>query len=254
MGSRSSLVSFTAPRSRSPTPLEAKDACDQVDCVRVFALRDKILEALFFHNTELHTKLYPLLRCLARVPVTRQVLAVTGIGHLLSDASLWSKSTEPRAAIFARVLRQKWISEVRNSAKLFDVHSISTSSLKGFKNEPFLDSINSWAVELEQFEKPPLDRHLRISFGMVLALHGFLSISHLNGLEDVDIDCITSAPIFKSLLKRLRCATLPSPQVNPQFFVTVLIFYSLSQVGCDGRGRHLERRGTRTGGSCQSRT
>ena len=195
-------------------PLQAKDARDQVDCpgdcARVF---DKILEALVF---ELHTKLYPLLRCLAGVPVTRQVLAVTGIGHLLSDASLWSKSTEPRATIFARVLKQKWISEVRNSAKLFDVHAISTSSLNGFKNEPFLDSINSWAVEHEQFEKPPLDRHLRIRLGMVLALHGFFSISHLDGLEDVDIDCITSAPIFKSLLKRLRSATLPSPQVNPQ--------------------------------------
>ena len=128
-------------------PLQAKDACDQVDCpgdcARVFALRDKILEALVF---ELHTKLYPLLRCLARVPVTRQVLAVTGIGHLLSDASLWSKSTEPRAAIFARVLRQKWISEVRNSAKLFDVHSISTSSLKGFKNERNSKS-HLWTVD-----------------------------------------------------------------------------------------------------------
>ena len=54
-------------------PLQAKDACDQVDCpgdcARVFALRDKILEALVF---ELHSKLYPLLRCLGRVPVTRQ--------------------------------------------------------------------------------------------------------------------------------------------------------------------------------------
>ena len=174
---------------------------DQVDCpgdcACVFALRDKILEALVF---ELHSKLYPLLLCLARVPVTRQVPAVTGIGHPLSDASLWCLSTEPRVAIFARVLRQKWISEVRNSAKLFDVHAISTSSLKGFKNEPFLDSINSWAVELEQFEKPPLDRHLRIRLGMVSRL----------------LINFAPAPIFKSLLKRLRSATLPSPQVNPQ--------------------------------------
>ena len=71
-------------------PLQAKDACSQVDCpgdcARVFALRDKILEALVF---ELHSRLYSLLRCLARVPITRQILAVTGIGHLLSDASLW---------------------------------------------------------------------------------------------------------------------------------------------------------------------
>ena len=64
--------------------------------------------------------------------------------------------------------------------------------------------------------KATLDRHLRTHLGMVLALHGFLTISHLSGLEDVDIDCITSASIFKSLLKRLRSATLPSPQVNPQ--------------------------------------
>ena len=82
-------------------PLQARDACSQVDCpgdcARVIALRDKILEALVF---ELHSKLYPLLRCLARVPITRQILAVTGIGHLLSDASLWGKSTVPRATIF----------------------------------------------------------------------------------------------------------------------------------------------------------
>ena len=53
MGSRSSLVSHTAPREAGVLlPLQAKDACDQVDCpgdcARVFALRDKILEALVF--------------------------------------------------------------------------------------------------------------------------------------------------------------------------------------------------------------
>ena len=70
-------------------PLQAKDACSQVDCpgdcARVFALRDKILGALVF---ELHSRLYSLLRCLARVPITCQILTVTGIGHSLSDAVL----------------------------------------------------------------------------------------------------------------------------------------------------------------------
>ena len=198
-------------------PLQAKDACSQVDCpgdcARVFALRDKILEALVF---ELHSRLYSLQRCLARVPITRQILAVTGIGHLLSDASLWEKSTVPCATIFARVLEQKWILEVRNSEKLFDVNAVATSSLKGFKNEPFLDSIHAWAVVFEQFEKPPLDRHLRMRHGMVLALHGFLSISHLGGLEDVDIDCITSTSILRSLLKRLRNSAWHNAQVSLQ--------------------------------------
>ena len=61
-------------------PLQAKDACDQVDCpgdcARVFALRDKILEALVF---ELHTKLYPLLRAAWRASDTYSLTCPYGV-------------------------------------------------------------------------------------------------------------------------------------------------------------------------------
>ena len=69
---------------------------------------------------------------------------------------------------------------------------------------------------LRTVRKAILDGHLRMRLGMVLALHGFLSTSHLGGLEDVDIDCITSTPILRSLLKRLRNSTWHNAQVSLQ--------------------------------------
>eukprot|EP00959_Pyramimonas_sp_CCMP1952_P253780 5302052-Pyramimonas_sp.AAC.1 len=131
--------------------------------------------------------MFPSLKSLDQLKVTRQILAVTGIGHLVADASLWGRSPRPRAVICARVLKQKWLLDVRGTDTLDIMRADLRGELKGFKNESFLCAVNAWSDVLEEMDSPPLPRHVRQRLGLILTLCGFNHISHLGGLTAAEL-------------------------------------------------------------------
>ena len=195
-------------------PKKSKDITSQVDCpsecARAFALRDQVLDALVRGDL---LRLFPLLKSLGKVRVTKQILAVTGIGHLAADASLWRRSPHPRAVIFARVLKQKWLLDVRGSETLDLISADLRGELKGFKNESFLCTVNIWADILEEIDSQPLSLRLRQRLGLLLTLCGFDHISHLGGLTFEELSIITESPVLKAALQRLLArAALQQPR------------------------------------------
>ncbi|CAK0789998.1 unnamed protein product [Prorocentrum cordatum] len=194
-------------------PKRSKDITSRVhcphECARAFALRDQVLAALVRGD---HLRMFPLLKSLGQLKVTTQILAVTGIGHLVADASLWRRSPHPRAVIFARVLKQKWLLDVRGTDTLDIMRADLRGELKGFKNESFLCAVNVWSDVLEEMDSPPLPRHVRQCLGLILTLCGFNHIRHLGGLTAAELKGVTDSPVLQAALERvLARASLVQP-------------------------------------------
>eukprot|EP00930_Biecheleria_cincta_P003118 TRINITY_DN104055_c0_g1_i1.p1 TRINITY_DN104055_c0_g1~~TRINITY_DN104055_c0_g1_i1.p1 ORF type:complete len:613 (-),score=63.61 TRINITY_DN104055_c0_g1_i1:266-2104(-) len=148
------------------------------EMVRAMATRDRLLLSIADGDKPATSAI---LRTLGRLTVDREILKVTGLGHLLNDRSLWKQSSE-YDCLCAQQLRQKWRWQTPNRGNV-DLSILPAASLAvGFRASTFRDRVET--------------------FKCWLSRNGFAEPSHLAGLTSFDVDELADRPAMVALLRR----------------------------------------------------
>jgi hypothetical protein len=157
----------------------AKSGKDPKDVVKAVALRDRMLDLASGTNDDLPR--------LARLRVSKEVLYMSGLGHILQDTTIWWKSGSLADVKFAQALRQKWQAQLRGKPLVHDKCTLSCPSLKGFKADFFYADVLEMRIWLLSMDSPQVPFQMAGRIALVLALHGFKVPGHLRGLLPGDL-------------------------------------------------------------------
>ena len=109
------------------------------EVVKAIALRGRVMLDL---ATGTPDDLPRALRAMARLEITKEVLYTSGIGHVLQDATIWSRGANPQKnRLFAAALRQKWQTSVKCAPLIPSVSMKRMPSMRGFQADVFCSDV-----------------------------------------------------------------------------------------------------------------
>jgi hypothetical protein len=161
-----------------------KSGKDPKDVIKAVAMRDRIMLDLASGTND---DLPRALKAMARLTVSKEVLYISGLGHLLQDTSIWWKSGSLADVEFAQALRQKWQAQLRGKPLVHDEYTLSCPSLKGFKADFFYADVLEMRIWLLSIDSPQVPFQMAERIALILALHGFKVPGHLRGLQPDDL-------------------------------------------------------------------
>ena len=168
--------------------------------IRAMALKDRFLLAVTEGDRPATSAI---LRSLGRAIIDKEILKVTGLGHILNDRSLW-KHTDEYNSLFAHALRQRWKTRLFGTQDMVGRLCELRAPLfaKGFRSTVFCDRVEAFRCWLLQVDCAPIAESLVRRLALSLVLHGFAEPVHLVGLIPSDLDEISDRPAMIGLLRR----------------------------------------------------
>ena len=147
---------------------------------RLARLRDAACEAVLWGEPE---KLPNIAKALANTVPTKQAIAETGVGHLMSDTQLWQKGGDTAATFAARALRE-WKAAVKCQVlPTSTAPAIADRPLASMKAEKYVDCVDSLCEWLQSVDQVTPDWVCSRRLAAFLVQHGFRHWQHLDSVK-----------------------------------------------------------------------
>ena len=181
------------------------------DFIKAFALRDRVMTDLASGSG---AELASTLKSVARLSVSRDILAKTGLGYLIKDDSIWIRAgNESRKLAYA--IRYKWSTQLKGAP--LEIPELSLiPSLKGFKSSVFQSDVIEMKAWLSSVDSASPDEQLVNQSAVLLVLHGFRCPKHMRGLAPgTSIPSLIAPPSSHSCAELWLRLTLPPAFSGP---------------------------------------
>ena len=137
---------------------------NSTELVKAMATRDRLLQSIAEGDKPSTSAI---LRALGRLSIDREILKITGLGHLLNDRSLWRQSSE-YDGLCAQQLRQKWRWQTPHRGTV-DLSTIPSPLFAvGFRASTFRDRVEAFKSWLMSIDDTPIPEHFRTRLAMSL--------------------------------------------------------------------------------------
>ena len=151
-----------------------------------------------------HERLAGLLGQLTSIPPSKALLIETGVGHLLSDKSLWALGGDQVQAQ-ALKLQGKWKSAVKDPhhdppAPGRKLHT-ALHPFGGMKAVPFESAVAAMTMEVSWLLPAKLDPATVRQVAIAACLAGFRELRHFSGVTSEDIEVISRLPAAKAVMR-----------------------------------------------------
>ena len=166
---------------------------------RLLRLRDAACEAILWDETE---KLSAIAKSFSNITPTKEVIAETGVGHLLSDKTLWRKGGA-HAEMFAERALREWKQVSRSQALPAHTNArIADKPLADMKADSYLECVNrmdDWIKSVDQVAPDPVCSRRLAAF---LVQHGFRHCQHLDSVkpESLKVHSVSQAALLVTKL------------------------------------------------------
>ncbi|CAK0812009.1 unnamed protein product [Prorocentrum cordatum] len=166
---------------------------------RAQRLRSAVVNAVSAKEFE---RLPGLLKQIAALTPTASLWCATGNGHLEADRRLWGLAGT-RCQVMGQLLASKWKSAVKGTQRKRTAEDVMTKPLGGLKALPFLEAVRSIESALPEYVPGGLGETVVHRCAVVLVLHCFRQVLHVEGVDINDLDSLHMGPAEKSMAKHL---------------------------------------------------
>ena len=148
-------------------------------------------------------KLGNLFNRLSALTPSAALLKATGVGFLVNDKSLWRLAGDKIAAK-AEALHRDWAERVKVAGQqFFETATKAPPPFDGLKFSNFAEAAAKLQAEFPTYLEGETDAQVCAQVAIVLCLHGFRSVRHLEGTLPSDIEVLSRSPAQRAMLSRL---------------------------------------------------